>query len=76
MTSIEKWDVAFYDQKELTGKRVKQTTSQLDYKWGTASLASGIPSNAFSANFDAKNYIYVGQDMLYEMRWNRYRLGR
>ena len=51
VTPLGKWDVTFYDQKELKGKRVKQTASKLNYKWGTASPASGIPSNGFSAKF-------------------------
>lgn len=51
VTPLGKWEVTFYNKQNLTGNKVKQTASKLDYQWGTGEPASGIPYNSFSAKF-------------------------
>ena len=51
VTPLGKWEVTLYDKQNLTGNKVKNTASKLDYKWGTEEPASGIPYNSFSAKF-------------------------
>lgn len=51
VTPLGKWAVTLYDQPNLTGKKVKQTASKIDYKWGSAVPVTDIPNNDFSATF-------------------------
>ncbi len=51
VTPLGKWDVTLYSKNNLTGTKVKKVASNLEYKWGSAAPASGIPSNNFSARF-------------------------
>ncbi len=60
VTPLEKWDVSFYNKKDLTGTKVKQIASELEYKWGAEAPASGIPSNNFSARFIKRTNLSSG----------------
>lgn len=57
VTPLEKWEMNFYDEKNLTGNKVKQVASTLDYKWGSGEPVSGIPNNSFSGKFIKRTMI-------------------
>ena len=60
VTPLEKWDVSLYSKQNLTGTKVNNVASKLEYKWGSAAPASGIPSNNFSARFVKRTMISSG----------------
>lgn len=57
VTPLEKWELNFYDEQNLTGNKVKKVASQLEYKWGTGEPVTGIPYNHFSGKFIKRTMI-------------------
>ena len=46
--------------KNLTGNKVKQVASKLDYKWESGEPVTGIPNNNFSGKFIKRTMIPSG----------------
>lgn len=57
VTPLEKWELNFYNKQNLTGTRVKQVASSLDYNWKSGAPVKGIPSSNFSGKFIKRTYI-------------------
>ena len=60
VTPLEKWELNFYDEQDLTGAKVKQVASKLDYKWESGVPVDGIPYNHFSGKFIKRTFIPSG----------------